>query len=391
MLKAYKYRIYPDVDQLNFFHKQFGTCRFVYNWALESRKKAYEDNKTSISKHTLKTMLPSLKKENEWLRETNSQSLQSAIDNLDNAYQRFFKGLAEYPNFKSSRNPIQSFQIPQHYTVDFEHNTIKFPKIKTPVKAKFHRKFTGIMKTATVSKTPTGKYFISILVDDGTPVPEKETYDNNSTVGLDLGIKDFAILSNGTKINNPKHLRDSMERLKALQKRVSRKKKGSRNRKKAAMKLAKLHEKIYNQRHDFQHKLTSRLIDENQAIAIENLNVDGMLKNHCLAQSISDVSWSSFITKLKYKANWYGKTVLELGRFEPSSKLCNVCGYKNTELKLSDRNWICPSCQTKHDRDINAAINIKNIALNTPLEQRIEPVDLFPIGKGTKQEASSSN
>jgi putative transposase len=247
------------------------------------------------------------------------------------------------------------------------------------------------MKTATVSKTPTGKYFISILVDDGTPVPEKETYDNNSTVGLDLGIKDFAILSNGTKINNPKHLRDSMERLKALQKRVSRKKKGSRNRKKAAMKLAKLHEKIYNQRHDFQHKLTSRLIDENQAIAIENLNVDGMLKNHCLAQSISDVSWSSFITKLKYKANWYGKTVLEIGKFEPSSKLCNVCGYKNTELKLSDRNWICPSCQTKHDRDINAAINIKNIALNTPLEQRIEPVDLFPIGKGMKQEATSSN
>jgi putative transposase len=281
---------------------------------------------------------------------------------VESAFTRFFREKKGFPHFKSKKNPIQSFPVPQHYTVNFETDTVKLPKIGE-VKAVLHRNFEGELKTATISRSCTGEYFISILVENNAKLPAKQAFTEVTTIGVDVGIKDFAVLSTGEKIENPKYLKSSLQRLKVLQKRVSRKQKGSKNRVKAKQRLAILHEKITNQRNDFQNKLSFRLISENQAIALETLNVKGMQKNHHLAQAIGDSAWSSFVTKLEYKAEWYGKTILRIGRFEPSSKLCNVCGFHNSELTLKDRVWTCPDCKTKHDRDINAAINIKKFAL----------------------------
>jgi putative transposase len=246
--------------------------------------------------------------------------------------------------------------------VNFENNTVKLPKMGE-IKTVLHRVFEGKLKTATVSRSCKGHYYISILVEDGKAIPPKQDFSESTTIGVDVGIKDFAVLSTGEKIENPKYLKNSLQRLKVLQKRVSKKQKGSQNRAKAKQRLAALHDKIANQRTDFQNKLSFKLVSENQAIALETLNVKGMVKNHNLAQAISDSAWSSFVTKLEYKAEWLGKTVLRIGQFEPSSKLCSICGYNNNELQLSDREWECPECATAHDRDINAAINIKKFAL----------------------------
>jgi putative transposase len=364
MLKAYKYRLYPNKEQEEHFMQHIGACRFTYNWALEQKIKAYETEKKHLSRFYLQEMVvKELKVTYEWLKDVNSQSLLNALINLESAFTKFFREKKGFPNFKSRKNPLQSFQIPQHYTVDFETNTIKLPKIKQPIKAKLHRKFEGKLKTATVSKTATGKFYISVLVDDGKEKPNTQYFDDNSTIGIDVGIKDFAITSNGDKIDNPRHLKNSMKRLTVLSKRLSKKQKGSKNRAKARLAVSKLHEKISNQRADFLHKTSSKIISENQAIAIESLNVSGMLKNHCLAQSISDVSWSMFFNQLEYKAEWYGKTILRIGQFEPSTKICNVCGFHNKDITLKIREWQCPTCNTHHDRDINAAINIKKFAL----------------------------
>lgn len=362
MLKAYKFRLNPTKDQKTLIEKHIGSCRFVYNWALAEKIETYEQTGKSISQFDLNKKITTLKEEKTWLTEVNSQSLQGMTRNLESAFTKFFREKTGFPNFKSKKNPIQSFPIPQHYTVDFENNTLKLPKIGV-VKAILHRKFEGSLKVATLSKSCTGKYYISILVDDGTVIPEKQEFITETTIGIDVGIKDFAVLSNGEKLENPKYLKASIKKLKALQRQVSRKVKGSNNRRKAINKLAKLHEKITNQRNDFQNKLSFKLISENQAIALETLNVDGMIKNHHLAQSISDASWSSFVTKLQYKAEWSGKTILRIGRFQPSSKVCNNCGYYNKDLTLKIREWTCPDCNAFHDRDVNAAINIKKFAL----------------------------
>jgi putative transposase len=246
--------------------------------------------------------------------------------------------------------------------VDFENNIIKLPKIGK-VKAIIHRQFEGILKIATFSKTSTHKYFISIIVDDGKEAPIKQTFSDNTTIGVDVGIKDFAVLSNGEKVENPKYLNTSLQTLKVLHRQVSRKVKGSNRRRKAIKRLAKLHEKVINQRNDFQNKLSFKLVSENQAISLENLNVKDMVKNRCLSQAISDASWSSFVTKIEYKAEWFGKTVLRIGRFEPSSRICSNCGYYKNNLSLKIKEWVCPVCGTNHDRDVNAAINIKKFAL----------------------------
>ena len=347
MLKAYKYRIYPDKDQIEFITVHFGACRFVYNWALEQKIRTYEQTKKSISRFDLQRILVhEVKPSNEWLKKANSQALLASLVNVESAFTKFFREKTGFPKFKSKKNPVQSYQMPQHYTVDFEKNVIKLPKIGE-VKAILHRKFEGEMKTATISKSSTGKYFISILVDDGKEFANKQVFEESTTIGIDIGIKDFAILSNGEKVENPKHLKNSLKRMKCLQKRVSRKEKGSKNRDKARLQLSKIHEKIGNQRNNFQHQISSKLISENQAIALETLNIKGMVKNHCLAQSISDAGWSSFVTKLEDKAEWFGKTILKIGRFEPSSKICNVCGYYNLSLTLKDREWECPDCKTK--------------------------------------------
>jgi putative transposase len=363
MLKAYKYRIYPDKYQKELIKVHFGACRFVYNWALEQKIKTYEQSNKSISRFDLQRILVhEVKPVNIWLKKTNSQALLASLVNVESAFTKFFREKTGFPNFKSRKNPVQSFQLPQHYNVDFDSDIIRLPKIGE-IKAVLHRRFEGEMKTATISKSSTGKYFISILVDDGKELPDKQEISESSTIGIDVGIKDFAILSNGEKVENPKYLKNSLKRVKCLQKRISKKIKGSNNRNKARQQLSKIHEKISNQRNNFQHQLSSKLISENQAIALETLNVKGMVRNHCLAQSISDAGWSSFLTKLEYKAECLGKTILRIGRFEPSSKLCNVCGYHNSNLTLKDREWTCPDCKTLHDRDINAAINIKKFSL----------------------------
>ena len=362
MLTAYKSRMYPDDAQREMFLQHFGACRFVYNWSLEQKIKAYGTDKTTISCFDLNAMLPDLKKEFEWLKDVNSQSLQQAQKRLDSAFKRFFREKHGFPKFKSKKNPIQSFQVPQNYKVDFDNNQVKLPKIGL-VKTTLHRRFAGILKIATVSMTTTGKFFISILVEDGKEIPKKEPFGYDSTIGLDVGIKDFVTMSDGIKIDNPKFLRDSIKRLEALQRRLSKTKKGSKNRDKARQKVALQHEKVANQRKDFLHKTSSKIVSDNQAIAIETLNVAGMMKNHCLAQAISDVSWSEFFRQLEYKCEWYGKTLLRIGQFEPSSKICNVCGSINHDLKLSDREWTCAGCGTLHDRDVNASINIKKFAL----------------------------
>ena len=393
MFQAYKYRMYPSEEQVALLMKHIHACRFVYNSSLEQKIRVYEQEGRNLSCFDLNNRLPALKEEHPWLKEVNSHSLQSANKNLDNAFTRFFREKKGFPRFKSKKNPVQSFQIPQHYTVDFERHRIKLPKIGE-IKTVFHRVFTGKMKYATVSVTSTGKWFVSILVDDEKNEPEPAPVSLDTTLGIDVGLKDFATLSTGEKIENPRYLRNSLRRLKVLQRRVSRKVKGSKNREKAILKLARCHEKIANQRNDFLHKLSFRVVSENQAIAVESLNVAGMQKNHCLAQSIGDVSWSKFFTMLDYKCRKYGKTLLKIGRFDPSSKICSKCGYLKQDLVLSDREWICPDCGTHHDRDINAAINIKKFALQdqnlvgvSGVERTVEPVDSLPIGRRMKQEA----
>ncbi|KAF1078979.1 hypothetical protein MKMG_00122 [Methanogenium sp. MK-MG] len=355
--------MYPNKEQKKLFFQHFGACRFVYNWALENKIRAYESENKPVSRFTLNKMLPDLKSEHVWLKNINSQSLQGATLNLENAFTRFFREKNGFPTFKSRKHPVQSFSVPQGYAVNFETHKIRLPKIGW-VKTKLHRGYEGVGKTTTVSLTPTGQFYISILVDDGLEQPEAQQFDENTTIGIDVGIKDFAVLSNGEKIDNPRHLKAYLLRMKVLQRRLSRKQKGSNNRNKAKKAVAKLHEKIHNQRNDFQHKLSFRLVCENQAIALETLNVAGMLKNHKLAQHIADASWSSFVTQLKYKAQRQGKTILRIGQFEPSTRICSNCGYYNRGLTLADRDWVCPDCGSTHDRDINAAINIRKFALD---------------------------
>jgi putative transposase len=373
MKRGNRYRIYPNKEQKILLEKHFGSCRFIYNKLLHVKQVMYDKFRSNISMFDLKKHIIVLKEIYPWLKEVNSGALQQICRNLEKAFTNFFKCGFGYPQKKKKKDHHFSFQLPQHYTLDVEKSKIQLPKFGW-IKVKMHRDiFQGEMKTLTVSRTSTGKYYISILTDDGEKCPEPETFSHATMIGVDVGLLTFATLSTGEKIDNPKFLKNSLERLKFLQKSVSRKVIGSKNRRKAVHKLAKLHEKIANQRHDFQHKVSYKLISENQAIAVETLNIQGMMKNHNRAQSTGDVGWYNFILKLQYKAKWFGKTILKIGMFEPSSKTCNVCGYHNSKLTLIDREWLCPECKTLHDRDINAAINIKKFAL---MGHEVEPVDL---------------
>jgi len=362
MLKAYKYKLNPNKEQIEMFEKHFGSVRFVYNWGLEKKTKTYQETGETITSHQLITTLPELKEENPWLREVNSQCIQMSLRNLDNAYTRFFREKKGFPKFKSKYNPRQSFQCPQSCSVDFDKSTLNLPKIKK-IKVIFHRKFDGDIRTVTISRTPSGKYYASILVETRIEAPIKPELDKNDAVGIDMGLKDFLVASDGDKIANPRHLKKSEKQLIKLQRRLSKKAKGSKNRNKQKYKVAKLHDKITNQRKDFLHKTSYQIVHKNHGtICIEDLCVKGMVKNHKLAKSISDVGWGMFSGFLRYKSEWYGKNLLDIGRFEPSSKMCSVCGHIKSDLKLSDREWTCSKCRTKHDRDINASINIRNMA-----------------------------
>ena len=384
MLRRYRYRLYPTEDQKTLIAQHLGCCRFVYNWALARKNQAYHDEGISLSKYDLINQLPTLKAELPWLKEVNAQSLQQSIIHLFRAFTNFFEGRAEEPTFKEKHALEQAFTVPQSYTVDFKRGTVKLPKIGL-IKVKYHRTFTGTMKSATVIRTSTGRYFLSIVVEDGrTPPPADPVPDQ--TVGIDLGLAHYAVLSTGERVENPRNLRNAQQRLAVLQRRLARKQKGSKNRNKARLKVARCHQKIADQRRDFQHQLSSRLVRENQALAVESLNVDGMVKNHSLARSISDAGWGTFLSMLAYKCQEAGKTLLQIGVFEPSSKTCSVCGYRKADLTLKDREWTCPDCGTTHDRDPNAAINVKQFALAGAARAE-EPVDPLPVGRGMKQEA----
>ena len=376
-----RYRLYPTKDQKTLIARHLGCCRFVYNWALARKNLAYRDDGISLSRYDLMKQLPALKAELPWLKEVNAQSLQQAIHHLSRAFTNFFEGRAEEPTFKAKHAPEQAFTVPQSYTVDFERGTVKLPKIGV-VKVKYHRTFVGTTKSATVIRKSTGRYLISIVVEDGKKAPKPTDPIPDQTVGIDLGLAHYAVLSTGEKVENPKYLRNAQTRLAVLQRRLDRKKKGSKNRNKARLKVARCHQKIAAQRRDFQHQLSSRLVRENQALAVESLNVDSMVKNHSLARAISDAGWGTFLSMLAYKCQGAGKTLLTIGVFEPSSKTCSVCGYRKADLTLKDREWTCPDCGTTHDRDLNAAINIKQFALARRRISAIEPVDPLPMGRG---------
>ena len=372
MYKAFKYRLYPTEPQKELIAKHIGSSRFVYNLALETKNAAYIGAKHNYSAFDLVKQLPELKKELTWLKEVNSQSLQQAIQNMDIAFKKFFKGDG-FPKFKSKRKGKQSFSIPQNVIV--ENDLLIIPKFKEGIKMSLHRPTNGTIKSATISVTPTGKYFVSILCDTKEEIPTKALITESTTIGIDLGIKDFAITSEGEVFDNPKYLRKAQSKLKYAQRKYS-KHKGKRTKKK----IAKLHEDIVNKRKDFLHKVSTKLIRENQTIALETLAVKNMVKNHNLAQAINDVSWSTFVSMLEYKADWYGKNILKIGQFSPSSKTCSNCGAINKELQLKDREWTCGSCNTLLDRDVNASINIKNFALKNHLsgEHRLKNQDELP-------------
>ena len=380
MLRAYKYRIYPTEEQKVLLAKTFGCCRFVYNWALNLKIQTYKQEKKSIGNVELTNRMKSeLKTEHEWLSEVNSQSLQSALRNLDTAYKNFFRDThaVGFPRFKS-RKQKQSFQCPQHCSVDFKKGTISIPKAKD-IPAVLHRKFKGMVKTVIVSMTPSGRYFASVLVDTAILELPASAIQGNATLGIDLGIKSLAVCSDGHTFDNPKNLQRSLDRLKLLQKRLSRKQKGSANRNKARIRVARLQEHIANCRKDNLHKITHALTHDSQVrtLCMEDLNVKGMQRNHHLAQAVGDASFGTFLTMLEYKCRWYGVNLIKIDRFAPSSKTCGQCGYVYKGLKLSERSWICPECGTHHDRDFNAACNIKEFGLKAlPTERgKVKPVD----------------
>ena len=375
MLKAYKYRLYPTKIQEVLLSKHFGCARYIYNYGLERKIKSYAETKKSLSRFTIQSDLPKLKKseDTKWLSEVNSLSLQAALLNLDMAFTRFFKEKKGFPKFKSKHDSRQSFSIPQNTEVDFNNKRIFIPKFKEGIKCRFSRKFDGKIKSSTVSRAPTGKYFISILVETNDSIPNKAPIDESKAVGVDLGIKTFATLSDGAEIQNPKNIKKSLKRLKRLQRSVSRKKKGSNSRKRAVKLLARQYEKVTNRRKDFLHKTSRWLIDHYDTICLETLSASNMLKNHRLAQSLSDISIGTFNAYMDYKAEWYGKNIIRIGRFEPSSKMCS-CGHIHSGLKLSDRVWTCPACGAVNQRDLLAAQNIKKFAFKQNNTARIAEI-----------------
>ena len=358
MIKAYKYRIYPNSEQRMQIAKTFGCCRFVYNQTLAYRKEVYEKEKKSVSKTDCNNYCNrQLKKDYEWLKEVDKFALTNAIYNMDAAYRKFFKEHAGYPKFKSKHDNHKSYTTNitnGNITVDFESNRVKLPKLKD-VTAKLHRNFSGQIKSATISQVPSGKYYVSILVE----TEHMELPHTNQNTGIDLGIKELCITSDGKKYKNPKIIRKYEKKLIKLQRQLAHKEKRSQNYYKIKKKIALCHEKITNTRKDYLHKISHEIISENQVIVSENLQIKNMVKNHYLAKAISDVSWYELTRQLEYKAKWNGRKYIKIDTFYASSQICSVCGYQNTETKdLSVRKWECPVCGVKHDRDINAAKNI---------------------------------
>lgn len=361
MEKAYKYRIYPNKKQQELIQKTFGCTRFVYNYYLNKRKEMYKNNKTTFTYNMCSKDLTSLKKELQWLKEPDKDSLQKSLKDLDMAYQNFFKENSAYPKFKSKKNRHKSYRTSNVSTtgggsIRFENKHIKLPKLGC-VKVRDKRAPQGRILNATISQEPNGHYYCSLCCTD---VEFQQYLKTNKNVGIDLGIVNFAILSDGIKIENPRFYEKSEEKLAKLQRELSRKTIGSNRWNKARIKVAKLQKHVTNQRTDFLHKVTTDIVKNYDVISIEDLDVKSMKEtdNSTRNKRIGDVSWSKFRRMLTYKSQWYGKQLVVIDRYYPSSQICNVCGYKDGKKSEDIREWICPNCNSELDRDINAAKNI---------------------------------
>ena len=361
MLKAIKIRIYPSAEQVDFINKQLGCCRFVYNNCLAFRKDSYQNEHVSVSSSSAVKHITSLKKDNEWLKDVHSKVLQQSVRDMNQAYDNFFKLHRGFPKFKSKHDNRQSCRFPKDAFIGVRGNRIDLIKVLKDIHFKCSRNDERYLnrnqdkvKSITLSKEPNGKFYLSVLIDK----PLRQVPQSSSMVGLDLGIKDFAVTSDGQVIENIHFKKNEESRLKRLQRQISKKVVGSKNREKARLRFAKLNEKIRNRKLNFLHDVTNHLIDENQVIVMEDLNVKGMVRNHKLAESISEVNWGEFRRILTYKAAWHGRQLVFIDRFYPSSKRCNHCGYINKGLTLKDRQWVCPECGSLIDRDYNAALNI---------------------------------
>lgn len=362
--RSYKFKLHPTYKQSYLLDCTFDACRFIYNWGLNKKIKAYEENKQNLSYMALAKELTILKqqKEMQWLQKVCNESLQQSLRNLDSAFVKFFKQQRKFPKFKSKGKSKRSAKFINRVHFDFKNWKVKIPKIGW-IKICKNRSFDLSKKfgTVTITKDRCGEYWCSVFIYD---VEEKLKIKSSNIIGIDLGIKSYATFSNGIKCDNPKYFEKGQRQLKRLQQKLSKKKKGSNRRNLAKLKLAKLYRKLSNRKLDFLHKLTTEIVNSYDTICLEDLNIKDMLKNHRLANSIQSVSWGEFIKQLKYKAEWNGKNILFIDKFDPSSQICSNCGYRNNDIKdLSIREWNCPQCNTRHDRDINAAINILNFAL----------------------------
>ncbi len=357
--KAYKFRLYPSSKQKVLLSKHFGSCRFIFNHFLCERKDRYLKEKTSLNYYDNARALTEMKKDVNfsWLKEVNSQSLQASIRNLDISYRRFFEKKSKFPKFKSKYNK-QTFTIPQNVMIGS--GKLAIPKFKKGIKAIFHQKLKGKILFATVSKTLTDKYFVSIICE----VKYKPFKKSKLKVGIDTGIKYLAILSNGKKYKNIKPLKTGIKHLKHVQRLLSKKIKGSNSRNKQRRKVASYYEKVTNIRKDYLHKVSTEIVKNHDFISVEDLNVKKMMKNSYLAQALSDVSLGEFYRQLEYKSEWNNRKFVKIDRFFPSSKTCSTCGWINQNLNLSIRKWECPVCRCNHNRDVNAALNILNQGLN---------------------------
>lgn len=366
---TYKFRLYPNEAQKVLLAKHFGCVRYLYNHFLTRRKEAYLADKTSLNYYATARELTALKKELPWLAEVGSQCLQFSLKCLDGAYNNFFRGLARFPTYKA-KHAHQSFRSPQGERVQIVGNRLRIPKFLEGIKCKFHRPVEGEIKFATISLNKAGQYFVSIVVEK--EIPKLPTTDK--MVGIDLGIKTLATCSDGTTYENLKPYRKLKRRMKMLQRRQSKKQKGGKNRERARRKLARLHQKVKDIRTNHLHQTTHKIINDNQVVFLESLAVQNMMKNHCLAGAIQDASFFEFNRQLQYKADWYGRSIHRLSRWFPSSKTCSVCGWINQGLRLRDRVWTCPQCETTHDRDGNASQMILKEGLKEtkllPLERR---------------------
>lgn len=361
MERSYKFRIYPNKQQEELIQKTFGCVRFVYNYYLDKRIKLYEEFQKSISFYECSKDLTFLKQELEWLKEPDKCSLQNALKDLDAAYKNFFRSHFGFPKFKSKKDNHRSYRTNfTHGNIEFKEKHIKLPKLGL-VKFRDKQIPQGRILNATISQVPSGKYYVSLCCAD---VIIEKLPKTKSIIGIDLGIKDFLVTSNGDRVANPKYLSKSLEKLAKLQRELSRKSSASNRRNKARIKIARQYEKVVNQRKDFLEKLSTEIIRKYEIICMEDLRISDMVQNRRFSGKISDVSWGAFKEQLKYKANWYGRTVSFVDSFYPSSQTCSTCGNINKEVKnLSVRQWICSECGTAHDRDVNAAKNILNEGL----------------------------